>query len=95
MITKLKRLDLGCHVHNTFIGCIMYADDLLLISASDIDLQRILDVCSDVGFSLGINFNAQKSSCIAIGPTKCLILDPLLINKCCIQWSDKICYLIV
>ena len=73
--------------------CIMYADDLLLMSACVLDLQKMLDTCGDVGLSLGINFNAKKSLCILIGPTKCATLEPMLINKYKIQWTDKIHYL--
>ena len=51
----------------------------------------MLGTCGDVGLSLGIN--AKKSLCILIGPTKCTTLEPMLINKCKIQWTDKIHYL--
>jgi len=43
----IKELQLngdGCYVGKCFIGCIMYADDLLLLSPSIIGLQRMLDI---------------------------------------------------
>ena len=33
-ITSLRKLNMGCHIGDIFMGCIIYADDLLLLSAS-------------------------------------------------------------
>jgi hypothetical protein len=93
MLIKLRKLDLGCHIEGIFIGCIMYADDLLLISASIIDLQLMLDSCNDTGAHLGINFNSKKSNCLLIGPNRSVKPEPLCINNAPIFWSDKIKYL--
>jgi len=45
----------GCHIRQTCMACVMYADDLLLLSASLAGLQELLDVCilsSDLGMEL-------------------------------------------
>ena len=34
IITALEKTDMGCHIDNIFVGCIAYADDILLLSAS-------------------------------------------------------------
>src|SRR5207244_8384946 len=60
ILTNLRRMDKGCHIRNLFLGCMMYADDLLLISASVIDLQRMLDMCGAIGVELGINLNCKS-----------------------------------
>jgi len=39
-IVQLKALRTGCHVTSLFIGCILYADDILLISPSVNGLQK-------------------------------------------------------
>ena len=62
IITSLKHLDYGCHMYNAFIGCIMYADDLLLLSASILDLQAMLNECECIGSLLSIQFNSMKSN---------------------------------
>ena len=46
----------------------MYADDLLLMSSSVLELQKILDLFSSEGSFLGINFNYKKLHCRVIGP---------------------------
>jgi len=40
LITRLRKADLGCHMGRVFVGVIAYADDLLLVSASVVQLQR-------------------------------------------------------
>ena len=39
-ITKLKLLDAGSRIGFTYIGCVLYADDLILLSPSVCGLQK-------------------------------------------------------
>jgi len=34
LIVQLSSSGLGCHIGDNFLGCVMYADDLLVLSAS-------------------------------------------------------------
>jgi len=43
----LKSSGLGCHMQGLYVGCIAYADDLLLLSGSVVLLQKMLNMCSD------------------------------------------------
>ena len=45
MIQKLCDKSLGCYVGDVYCGCVMYADDLVLVSASVSLLQRMIDTC--------------------------------------------------
>ena len=67
-IVKMRELNAGCCVSSTFIGCIMYADDLNLLSASVSGLQSLLDCCYQVSTTLMLKFNCLKSSCSVVGP---------------------------
>ena len=93
ILVTLRAKTLGCHLHNVFAGCLMYADDLLLVSASVIDLQIMLNVTGDVGRSLGLTFNCMKSNCVSIGCKKIDNLASLTINGTVIQWANSIKYL--
>ena len=64
IIICLKTSGAGCYFRNCYVGCIMYADDLLLLSCSVLSLQAMLDTCSCVGKQLGISFNG-KTNCNA------------------------------
>jgi hypothetical protein len=48
VILELKRLDLGCYINKIWVGCIVYADDIILLSASLTGLQAMLDKCYTV-----------------------------------------------
>ena len=41
-IIKLREVSAGCTIYGVFVGCIMYADDLILISATVNGLQTML-----------------------------------------------------
>jgi Reverse transcriptase (RNA-dependent DNA polymerase) len=51
LIEELKSSGYGCFIGRTFVGCIMYADDLLLSSPSVNGMQSMLDICSVYGGS--------------------------------------------
>jgi len=60
LITRLRKADLGCHMGGVFVGVVAYADDLLLVSASVVQLQRMLNICYSQAEKVGIQFNAKK-----------------------------------
>ena len=57
----------GCCFRGIYVGCIMCADDTILMSASIIKLQEMLHVCSAFGLEMGFKFNVKKSIFIAHG----------------------------
>ena len=71
----------------------MYADDLLLLSASALDLQRMLNVCERISLNLELKFNCSKSKCLFIGPDKNLHVEPMQLNGANLEWAESIKYL--
>jgi len=67
LIEMLRHSGYGCYVDNLFVGCVMYADDLLLVSASIHKLQLMVDTCCSEAIKLDMKFNASKSQAIRIG----------------------------
>ena len=67
MISALRLSDLGCHIGDTYIGCIAYADDIILLSASLGNLQKMLDICYIHGNELDVRFNASKTCLFTVG----------------------------
>ena len=51
-ITCLKMSGAGRYFVNCYVGCIMYADDLLPLSGSVLGLQALLDTCGCVSKQL-------------------------------------------
>ena len=71
----------------------MYADDLMLLSASVSGLQQLLDVCALTANDLCLQFNDKKSHCIIVGPKhKCQPSSVLLSGKP-LHWVDSVKYL--
>jgi len=80
-------------MRGVFVGVIMYADDLLLLSASVDGLQRMLNCCSELSAKALINFNCKKSTCVIIGPaSKCVVKD-MKLGSDSISWSNSLKYL--
>jgi len=44
VVEALVKSDLGCHVMGKYFGCLLYADDLILLSASVLQVQKMLDL---------------------------------------------------
>ena len=56
-IVQLKLVRVGCHVMSLFFGCILYTDDIILLSPSVNGLQQMLDKYSEVARSISLAFN--------------------------------------
>ena len=61
LICILKNSGNGCYMSGLFMGCIFYADDVLLLSGSVIKLQKLLDLCNDYANEFSLVFNNKKS----------------------------------
>ena len=92
LITKLRESGYGCKLLNEFVGCILYADDILLVSASLFKLQCMLSICNEFGIEWQISFNCKKSHLCAFGvksmPKSCLYL-----GLTAVMWCDSFQYL--
>jgi len=45
LIALLKNSGFGCSLHGFYIGCLCYADDIVLISHSIYAMQCVLNIC--------------------------------------------------
>ena len=57
----MKR-DYDCYLEYLYVGCIVYAGDVILLSVSVGGLWKMLDFCIIVRSRLEIVFSAAKSS---------------------------------
>ena len=73
LLIILRNAGFGCHIGGFFVGCLGYADDLLLLSASRSGLQVMVDLCQ--------KFTAKKNLMFSTNPdaekskTKCIIFS--------------------
>ena len=67
LIVRLRESGDGCIVNNQYVGCIVYADDIIL-SYTIRGLQHMLNTCYEIAANLKLVFNCNKSKCITFGP---------------------------
>jgi hypothetical protein len=93
VIIKLRNSNHGCFINNMFVGCIMYADDLLLIAASVSSLQSMINICAEEIASLDMRFNVVKSSVVRIGKKFKHHCSPLSICSDPLEFVNVVKYL--
>ncbi|RNA06361.1 RNA-directed DNA polymerase from mobile element jockey-like, partial [Brachionus plicatilis] len=59
--------ELGALYKNLNVSIIVYADDIILISPVDSNLQMLLDICGSYGNKWRIKFNPNKTKVVYFG----------------------------
>lgn len=67
LISHLKCANIGCKLSNTYCGCLLYADDIILLAHTLNDVQQMLNICADFGIEYCFKFNNSKSVAMWIG----------------------------
>jgi len=93
LVKSLEISSLGCHLHGEYIGCLVYADDIVLLSASVVNLRRMLDVCHTVGATMDILLNAAKSTLFTVAKFCDNTINNLQIGNARIHWCKSLKYL--
>jgi len=71
----------------------VYADNILLLSASVASLQAMLNICDDYGCKHNILYNSKKSVCLKIGSKWSSATDCVRLNNEDIKWVSSCKYL--
>ena len=99
LITKLRRNKTGCWIDGNFVGIIVYADDIVLLSPTLGGLQEMIDICSDyagkhnLSFSTNENPNKSKTKCIAFLKKKELPARKMFLEQKPLPWVTSIKHL--
>ena len=67
LILALRKLNVGCHIIDLFLSCIVYADDICLLAPSRSALQLLLDTCENYGIIWCLSYNPSKSRIMHFG----------------------------
>ena len=92
LISDLRNSGFGLYIGKLFIGCILYADDIVLLSVSSYGMQGLLDSCAVYGAKWDIKFNPCKSHVIYFGPST-KVCCKMYLNGCVVDVVDKVKYL--
>ena len=71
LLQLLRKTGLGCHIHGVFYGALIYADDIILLSASRNGLQAMVNVCHEFALSRNLKFGTHKDA--SKSKTKCIL----------------------
>ena len=94
LISILEKSGMGCHMLHEFMGCVLYADDIILLSGSVRQLQLMLNLCNIYAIDCCLTFNNAKSYCLAFGKNVNITLLPeLFISDKPIKWVQQCTYL--
>ena len=95
LIFRLKSANIGCKLLENYYGCLLYADDIILLAHTLNGMQCMLNICTDFGIEYDVKFNENKSVALRIGPrfnSVCKSLVGLLGSRC-LQFVDSVKYL--
>ena len=59
LVSRLEASGLRCYFQGIFAGCVLYADDIMLMSGSIRKLQLMLNICFSFANEFGLIFNAK------------------------------------
>jgi hypothetical protein len=80
-IVQIRKQTAGCAVRSLYIGCLLYADDMIILCPSIKGLQCMSNNCAITVDTLSITFNASKSVCLVIGKPAQLPFQPKLLGS--------------
>jgi len=75
-----------------YYECLLYADDIVLMSPSLKDLQCMLDICFQTACDMSLQFNCSKSHCMVVGRVIAVQVQSMLLDTH-IHWYQSIKYL--
>ena len=70
LLLKLSKAGVGCHIGNSFVGSLCYADDVTLIAPSRNAMNILLDICQEYAQEYSVKFNRTKSKLVTYNVSK-------------------------
>jgi hypothetical protein len=93
ILQDLELSGLGCFINKKCLNSFLYADDLILLSISITDLQRLVNICSARFAQLDLPINYSKSHCLRVGPRCNVICASIIVDGYDLKWLDSSKYL--
>jgi len=67
LLNELRSSGYAVHTGSVFVRCLLYADDIVLLSPSCYGLQKLRNICENFANTWDIKFNPAKSQVITLG----------------------------
>jgi len=93
LLLKLKKSGLGCHIKSFCFNAFMNVNDLILLSISISQLQKLVNLCNTELDHCNLTINSFKSACMPIGPRFKSLSSNIHMNGVKLSWKNEIRYL--
>jgi len=93
LIMRLRHHGLSCKLFDIFHGCLLYTDDILLLSHTVNGMQEMLDICDEFAREFDMKFNATKSVAIRIGSRYNIQCSSFILSGAEIKYVSAVKYL--
>ena len=93
LIQSLRKAGLGCTVGNTYVGCICYADDIMLLAPNLCALRGMISICERFANDHSIIFNGNKSKLIVFNSRHHHVKPNVEVNGESVDVVDSLKYL--
>ena len=94
LIKELRKKKIGCHIIETFIACVLYADDVCLLAPTRKAMQILLDTCSEYAHMWCIKYNSKKTKVMYFGKNyESFLCAPLTLNNAPLEFVKEFKYL--
>ena len=95
LLNQLSDSGDGAKIVNMYVGCMAYADDIMLVSPTIMALPRMLDMCTFFADKNGLTFNESKNVVIAFVKSRSVCVeDPqLVLIHNTLPWKSHITHL--
>jgi len=94
LIIRLKDSGYGCQLQGVFFGCLLYADDIMLLSHSLGAMRYMLKICDDFADEYDVKFNTNKPVSMRIGNRYNKMCEAFLLSGNNLQFVCSLKYLV-
>ena len=73
LLIRLKKSGIGCHIGNTFLAALVYADDVTLVCPTLKSLKLLVKICEVYADEYHVLFNGPKSKLLVFKGRDCVL----------------------
>jgi len=93
MIIRLNQDGCGCQLQSVYLGCLLCADDIMLLSHSLCAMNFMLKICEDFAAEYDLKFSTYKYLAIRIVYRHNKLCKPLVLSSNNLQFVSFVKYL--
>ena len=93
LLESLQKSGYGCRIGDQYVGCISYADDIIILTASLFSLDKMIKVCEKYAKEFQVKFNGTKSKLIVFQKGGTILTPNVFVNSEKVEVVNELNYL--